>query len=460
MLRNLCDSPIHKWLSALLAFIFIFFIVLSVPAAADSVRPNEPVGWKDGDTFRDILLAVLDSWGISFSKSDSSDDTSILEYSDQLMQQFYDANQTTQELFWDAVKFGASETGNIILDFLGVNKIRQFANWLIDKFSLTDNSSFIVSSDLFVDYDPSISPSNVPSFSVVSQSSTYYHLLNYNNALNYILTNRPGITLSAVVSPDLVSEYFIWSIPAPSSFFHAVAVRYGSNAVYPVTIDVSSFPSLTSLPSDVSDIPYDNCFYFDPYLNSYLWFTRGNGYQSLASSSGIFYSTSLSRVYDFLSPINLTIVTQVIDVPSEDIDPDDGLQIEVPGTNWGDSIYTILDIIERLIGLYDSTQLNINSVIDLISTLLQGLQSSVIVENIPGAVTLDYDEYDIPLETEWALIDDFYGLEYSEDDTLFTPFDTLKSLIFGLPEPLLLFLSVMIVWIVAYGFIRMGRDSH
>lgn len=443
MLRNLCDSPIHKWLSALLAFIFFFVLVLAVPASAvdpspspspSPIRPNEPIGWHDGDTFRDILLAVLDSWGISFSKSDPSDETSILELSDQLMQEFYDANETTQQLFWDLVKFGASETGDIILDFLGVNKIRQFANWLKDKFSLTDNSSVDISvgnSSIYVLSDGNSSVNvrvlpavwyneNLDERMIVSNiSPVYYYAISAGNTVTLIMLSDSPFTITSL--PNGASHTAVYS----NSYYSS-----DSNGLYVIYLDVFNlyFPS---------EILYDNSS--RPVVPSPPWIITPIG----SSSS-----------------LNLVINTDVLDIPSEDMDPDDGLQIQIPGTNWGDSIYTILDLFERLIGLYDNTQLEIVSIVETLEYLIDNLQRSVTVENIPGAVTLDYDDYDIPLETEWSLIDDFYGLEYSEDDTLFTPFDTLKSLIFGLPEPLLLFLSVMIVWIVAYGFIRMGRDSH
>lgn len=429
MTKKYCDSPIHKCLCLSLSLIFIFTIVLSVPASADSVRPNEPVGWKDGDTFRDILLAVLDSWGISFSKADPSDDTSILELSDQLMQEFYDANETTQELFWDLVQYGASETGNIILDFLGVNKIRQFANWLKDKFSLSDNSSLDISvgnssiyvlSDGISSVNVRVLPAvwyneNLDERMIVSNiSPVYYYAISAGNTATLIMLSDSPFTITSL--PNGASHTAVYT----SSYYSS-----DSNGLYVIYLDTFNlyFPS---------EILYDNSS--RPVVPSTPWTVTPIG----SSSS-----------------LNLVINTDVLDIPSEDMDPDDGLQIEVPGTNWGDSIYTILNIIERLIGLYDSTQLNINTVIDLISTLLQGLQKSVSVENIPGAVILDYDDYDIPLETEWSLVDGFFS-----EETEGSPFSALTTIIYGFPEPFVLFFSVIVVFVVAYGFIRMGRDSH
>lgn len=433
MTNKYCDSPIHKCLCLFLALIFFITIVLSVPAAADSVRPNEPVGWKDGDTFRDILLAVLDGWGISFSRSDPDDETSILEYSDQLMQQFYDANQTTQELFWDAVKFGASETGNIILDFLGVTKLMQFGEWLVDRFDLVNNSSTseVLSQTYYIGSVPLVQLPN---------SNSYYkgYRLTFGSSSSFPVYIMPARVKSGnstgnvaiVFSKSYVSGSLISVYDSSNTRVYQASMRYSDSSI--------SFAYANTL--------YD--FFFSdidpstaPYYSSY------SALESFLISNPI----SIQPTYS-----NFVINTTVINIPSEnDISPDEGLQIEVPGTNWGDSIYTILNIIERLIGLYDSTQLNINTVIDLISTLLQGLQKSVSVENIPGAVVLDYDEYDIPLETEWSLVDGFFS-----EETEGSPFSTLTTILYGFPEPFVIFFSVIVVFVVAYGFIRLGRDSH
>lgn len=422
MTNKYCDSPTHKCLCLSLALIFFFSIVFSIPAGAvdpspspssSPIRPNEPIGWKDGDTFRDIMLVVLDSWGISFSKSDPDDEKSILEYSDELMQQFYDANHTTQELFWDLVQYGASETGDIILDFLGVNKIRQFANWLIDKFSLQDNSSVstgLPSGYYLIDGTPVN----------IYLNDGYVNQPSFSSGVLYTLTNGTSFILVS----DFSSGQAYFNLYKGNTLVYSESQYTGSN----------------------------------PYLR--YWFTIVSGTNNLflqfpsqrKSLSPYTVDTFFGNMTSFPS---LVINTQIINVPSEDLNPDDGLQIEVPGTNWGDSIFTILNIIERLIGLYDSTQLNINSVIELISTLLQGLQKSVSVENIPGAVVLDYDEYDIPLETEWSLVEGFFS-----EETEGSPFSTLTTILYAFPEPFVLFFSVIVVFVVAYGFIRLGRDSH
>lgn len=458
MLRIFCASPIHKWLSASLAFIFFFAVVLIIPVGADDVvpspspspiRPNPPIGWQDGDSFRDIMLVVLDSWGISFS--DPSGDSILLDLFDSLFEEFLDVTNQYAYEFWDDVKYGANEFGNLILDFTGVNAIRQFANWLVDRFSLVDNN--LVSATL-----PSISsPEGLQGFvynegSVIAYGSgNRYPILKKNNGWAFFFIGRNAGGNSIGGNWDVIYSF------SDVSYDNALFYSSSNQAIGSKTFQFdgktfygygmasnSQYGGLVT--ENVQNIPvfYDIQF-FTP--------NGGDNLQAIASVLNIYWQ-------DVPDDPVINIITRDIDIPSADFDPDDGLKIEIPGTNWGDSIFSILDLIERLIGLYDNTQLEIVSIVDTLETLIANLQRSVTVENIPGAVTLDYDEYDIPLESEWGLIDDFYGLEFSEDDTLFTPFDTLKSLIFGLPEPLLLFLSVIIVWIVAYGFIRMGRDSH
>ncbi len=439
MVKKFCDSPIHKGFCLILAFILISFCILPSFASADPVRPNEPVGYKEGDTFRDIVLAVLDSWGISFTK-DSSDTKSILEYSDELMEEFYEDNQTTQELFWEAVKYGVNSTGDLILDFLGVNKIRQFANWLIDKFSLTDSSS---------------TPTYTPASSFVQFDGVSYPIVPYDMLIDNGARKRNGVLLPQIQS--YLIPYGSYTFDNGLGILSLSGNRYScsySGVTPPVSLDgtlgstnnVFAFGYRYSVPSELTILTFSSS-----YPNNFPSVITG---LALNPSNPFYYL--FDNVVSSTPSSSIVINTTVINIPSDnDISPTDGIKIEIPGTNWGDSLPAILDIIERLIGLYDSTQLNVNTVIELLTTLLKDLITPTTVENIPGGVTLDYDDYDIPLEDEWDIVTGFFDSELENN-----PFSTLSGIIYGFPQPFVIFFSVVIVFVVAYGFIRMGRDSH
>lgn len=436
MVKKTCDSPIHKGFCLTLAFIVFAFFFLPSFVSADSVRPNYPVGWQDGDTFRDVLLATLDAWGISFSRTDPSDNKDILQFADELMEEFYEDNQTTQDLFWESVKYGVNQTGDIILDFLGVNKIRQFANWLIDKFSLTDSSS---------------TPTFAPPSSFIQLDGVSFPI-----APNQTIINGNNWIPSNEARP-LIQPYVI---PAGSYTFDN---GRGTFVVTSNSLNIT-YDGVSSTGQSANNVLF--AFYERPaapsrvslvavwqYVSNYPFYIPQSA-SDINSTKACYYL--FDNIVSSTPSSSIVINTTVIDIPSDnDISPNDGIKIEVPGTNWGDSLPTILDIIERLIGLYDSTQLNVNTVIELLTTLLKDLITPTTVENIPGGVVLDYDDYDIPLETEWDLVTGFF-----DNQLELNPFSTLSDIIYGFPQPLILFFSVIIIFVVAYGFIRMGRDSH
>lgn len=459
MIHKFRDSPIHKCLSVFLAFIFVF-LILFVQVSADDVvpspspssspiRPNTPIGYQDGDTFRDIMLVVLDSWGINFSKT-ASDDTSILELNDRLMDQFFEENQILQDTFWDFVKYGVDETGNLILDFLGVNKIRQFANWLKDKFSLSDDSSVVVpvinSRENFLPYVNPITFDNVVSGDYSLWKAFVYPSGASSDGL-YLATNNPSTRVACIVWTHYESNYvsgLLYASDSPAIFYDANEFNNPNKIVNLHNLN-GYFDSNYGLYMASHTYPF-------PSGSSFVAPVWDSSCDSLVVSS---YSEAINLALSLFGSSSITINTRSIDIPSEDLSPDDGYKIEIPGTNWGDSFWDILNLIERMIELYDDTQLNVNTVLELLNTLLQTLVTPTTIENIPGAVVLDYDEYDIPLETEWSLVDGFFS-----EETEGSPFSTLTTILYGLPEPFIIFFSVIIVFVVAYGFIRLGRDSH
>lgn len=348
--------------------------------------------------------------------------------------------------------------------------IVKFANWLVDKFDLMNNST--------VSVNPFISFPRIPFYSNISPSDNYSDFRSHALEIGYNSVSRNGwMSINPFVSinghPDLsISDidFYIFGLFLPNH-------SYGSFVVVP---DISYLgSSLTFSPSSVT--------YLLHYTNSYNMTTPGlpfiynsdfgyyvyNNYSQFTLNSinpliPVYSSLDLGlqALSDYLNstPSSLVINTTTINIP--DPDSGDGLLVTVPGAEWGDTLIEVLDLIERLIGLYDNTQLEIISIVDTLEHLLQNLQSTVSVDNIPGGVVLDYDNYDIPLEHEWGILDQFYGSNIAGEEPLYRPFRILKSLIWGdsftggLPEPVLLFAGAVVVFIVGYGFIRMGRDSH
>lgn len=422
MVNKICDSPIHKAFATVLAFIILSLCFLPLAVSADSVYPNTTIGWKDGDSFRDIIAVVLDSWGISFS---SNNDT-LSDSMDSYLQAFYADMDSLQDEFWSSAQLGVNKLGQLILDHTTVGKVIQFANWLISKYNLEDNMTVDLS-------DPSSYYLNdiplIPAKRIRFGNQFEYELVASYDTWFYLLWSGTAYTLCAFsLSSDNYVQMYYWG---------SVSSIYNLNQV-----DGSYYWRLiTGFTAGYNPIPDVSSYRFNQIPN----YTNPSAYYGAFNELSVIPARSI------------IISTDVINIP--DPDPSEGLLVTVPEAEWGMSLFEILDLIERLIGLYDNTQLEIVSIVETLETLLANLQTDVSVNNIPGGVVLDYDEYDIPLENEWGLFDVFFNTG-GDEITLFRPWQELRSILYGFPAPVLSFFALVVLFIVAYGFIRMGRDSH
>lgn len=426
------DSPIHKrFLCFALAFIFICALI--VPVSASS-RSNPPIGYQEGDTFADIIAVVLDSWGISFS----SDSGTLLDDIKSLLADFYSDIGSTASEFWATAKLGVNKLGQLLLDNTTVGKIIQFTNWLISEYNLSNNSSVPV-------YLGSFLPKNIP------HNSSSVQLAGFISHLLVIESVPFNIYASTTTNDNIVCVYW-WSDTSHTSLGGRIFASLvpSSFSVY------NSESGNLAMRSISTPDPFGYYYQFSEYSNS----PDNFNFWDSSCNSFIYdsYEEAVRDIFFLLGASPFYISTQLIDIP--ELAPDEGLIVTVPNSDWGNTLWDILDLIERLIGLYDNTQLEIISIVETLENIIANLQTDVSVNNIPGGVVLDYNNYDVPIDSEWGTINEFFLQGVEDDDTLFTPFDTLKFIIFGLPEPLIAFFSVIVVFVVAYGFIRMGRDSH
>lgn len=411
------DSPIHKrFLCFVLAFIFCLFVLIfpfSLSASAAST-----------DDFLLLTIATLDSWGISFSNA--SNDVDVLSLFETMFTDFLDVVGESASSFWSGAQVGIDKLGRILLDNTTAGRIYQFAKWLVDEYNLSNNSSVNTSNaDLFY-------LNGLPVF-----------------LLPYVTPNLQGTGTIAVMNNTFSPAYVAFQYVSNNSTIVRAIVFAKTNQNF--TYYISGLGN-----GQVANKSRNGWMYSDNYtasLTSYPWVDSSlviapdssdfNAINTLFSSDYILSSSAPSLVID----------TSIISIP--EIAPDDGVVLTVPGADWGDTFGDILDLIESLIALYDSTQLDVLSIIESIANIVSALITPVSVDNIPGGIVMDYDNYDVPLDVVWDDVDSFYSSDYSGPIFLI-----LKDLIFGLPSPLITFFSVTVIFVVAYGFIRMGRDSH
>lgn len=396
------DSPIHKrFLCFVLAFIFCLFVLIfpfSLSASAAST-----------DDFLLLTIATLDSWGISFS-SPSSSDVDVLSLFGTMFSDFLDFVGESSSSFWSGARAGVDKLGNILLDHTTVGKIISFYEWLTDAYDLKDNDR--VYSGLPGGYFLSDGSPIVFSSSRSNLDGTFFQSnVSYSTSLGTVftlITSANSVNFTSTAGANLVS-----SVPSVGNYMTRYTFISPSEAVFEIGFGTDTTINRYFVNLDVSSI-------LGP---------------PSSSSDGLF------------------IDTLIINVPS--ISSDDGIVLTVPGADWGDTFGDILDLIESLIALYDSTQLDVLSIIESIANIVSALITPVSVDNIPGGIVMDYDNYDVPLDVVWDDVDSFYSSDYSGPIFLI-----LKDLIFGLPSPFVTFFSVTVIFVVAYGFIRMGRDSH
>lgn len=435
---NYVKAPIHKILCVALAFIFISFI-LFLPVSAEGYSDIYPdtIGWKDGDSLTTLVLAILDSLGISFSSSSDTPSEDIYSFAQSQIEEFIEYENSNWEEFWRQAQVGVDKLGNLLLNHTTAGKIYQFANWLINKYHLDSNSTV----DTSVSSASTYSLNGYPCFPV----PTIFNSSGYS----------AGVSFSSSSAPTYFFCIYTNSKHSSYSFFPFSKTSFSYNFTLNWSVDSQSFTA-----SALSGSYYYNAtnrFSLDlsKYSHPALEFILP--YSTLSQLSNIF-SMGGDVVSISPSPYQIIINTTTINIPT--LDDDEGVSVSVPGSEWGMTISQILDLIAGLIRLYDNTQLEIVAIVDTLENIIANLQTEVSVNNIPGGVVLDYDNYDVPLDTEWGIVDEFFLQGVQDDDTLFTPLDTLKYIIFGLPEPFIAFFSVIVIFTVAYGFIRMGRDSH
>lgn len=440
---NFVKSPIHKGLCFALAFIFTFLLLL-LPVSAEGYSDIYPdtIGWKDGDSLISLVLAILDSLGISFSSSSDTPSEDIYSFAQSQIEEFIEYENSNWEEFWRQAQVGVDKLGNLLLNHTTAGKIYQFASWLINEYNLSNNSTTTITSSSF-------NPDFVfPSGPV---------LLSSNPIIAYSSGTTSLMAVSSSSSPILL---FTTMLPSDRQDFpyYYTAISCSPIANLPVTY-------IRQYYGESQTFNYILRFYDE---STGLYYSPGPGVEPDAWPSDVDILVPLQDSlnsgltlcsYIFsgsLYSVNVTLGE--VNIPT--IPPDSGLTVTVPGSEWGMTISQILDLIAGLIRLYDNTQLEIVAIVDTLENIIANLQTEVSVNNIPGGVVLDYDNYDVPLDSEWQIVDEFFLQGVQDDDTLFTPLDTLKYIIFGLPEPFIAFFSVIVIFTVAYGFIRMGRDSH
>lgn len=329
--------------------------------AIPSPRVEAIVGVDDAAM---ILLASLAAFGIAVTATDGID--AVGPWVVDQFETYVDSIGDTVSSVWDKIRSGVTKAGELVLNGFALRYNAGFGEWLVDKFSLSDDDSIdtsVPSGFYFINGDPLIigDGSNTPT--QLTMNVTYY------------LTNGVSFLMSA--NGQIYSYYN-----------GDVRVFY-----------VQTYPGFTD------------------YVFSWYGQSRDRVEVTIGGFSHV-GNISLDSVLGIISPAQLgvTVSSGSISVPSVgDYDDDDGILIDGLG-GWGDSLQ---DIWERLRGLTlpGSDYIidgNVDYTISPESDLVDSLVSSgeLTTENSPGfynGLPLIGGIPDIQFGSLWHYVTDWVG---------------------------------------------------
>lgn len=265
-----------------------------------------------------LLLGSLAAFGIAVTAANGIDDVGPW-ITDQFEEYVNSIGDSLSDV-WDRFRAGVTSAGKLALDGFTLRYNAKFGEWLVDKFSLVDNSTASTGGSLYFLGDIPLSvisqnPYLGLSFTTSYPLPYYYFACSINNLLYYILVFSSSVSYNLTVRYNGAIKY--QGSPRSSGSFYWCDLRASLFDNVLGSVPLASYSSI----SDISS-----------YLSSH----------SISSSSA--------------SPVSL--VTGSIAVPgSSDYDDDDGILIDGLGS-WGDTLTDVLD------GVGDLTLPNDTSVVD------------------------------------------------------------------------------------------------
>lgn len=420
-------SHARRFFSGFTAFTLVFIFSFSLFSGNVHAAYTE-------ESFSEIIAVILDSWGISFR---SSPDGDILSDLNSLTDEFLSDNQYIQDEFFRGIQVGVDKLGQLLIDNTTLGKVIQFANWLINKYNLENNSSI------------NIRPSNNLNYAFVGDA--YCLVLNDSND-EFFASYVKYSNLASGSASDLYL-YLDGSYPAYLTLYSYNG--YSRPAIY--------------IPGGFSSITFINSANGSSTLratnssssNSFVWPDgRYLNIPNFPLRQFDYIPTSVEIFGDFsITPISapssdpLYINTQTIDIPNPLVD--DGLVISVPGVDWGSTLSDVLDLIERLLILYDDSQLGVLSILKTVEDIVDSLQNPVDIQESYTAIVppLSESDYNIPIETSWLgfaspFVQNVDSLRFWHD------------VVYSFPAPIINIFIAFACFLFIYAFVRMGRDSH
>lgn len=421
------NSHALRVFSLALAFALLFITVLPAlnPARAAFTE----------DSFSEIMAVILDSWGISFRSSSDSD---ILEDLNTMTEEFIEDSGYLADEFFRPMQVGVDKLGQLLLDHTTLGRFIQFAQWLVNKYHLSDDSTVNIRGSSGMLYY-----AGMPCF-----------MLPYTQ-----IVQREGRT-----------DYLYIDITSSSSPVFVIFM-YSSNGshIYPIyftqqitTVTVTSKQNVGYNPSNPI-IATTNTYTLNSYSSPWYYTTSTASFNASSWSPAFPYVVSYIAPADWASIFSANpnlptsfgtpfyIDTRTIDIPEPE--GDDGLVVSVPGVDWGATLTEVLDLIERLLILYDDSQLGVLSILRTVEDIIDALQNPVDIQESYAAIVPPVEEFNIPVESSWLgfaspFVQNVNGLQFWHD------------MVYSFPAPVVNIFISFVCFILIYAFVRMGRDSH
>lgn len=368
-----------RLLSIFLCLVFLLFAIPSPLAHA--------VAGIDDLAF--VLLASLAAYGISVTAAAGIEE--VAPWVEEQFESFVSSAGDTLSNVWSKIRYGVTEAGKFVLNGFGLRYSARFGEWLLDKFSLSNDDSF---TDGVVYPDGVVLLNDVQVYSLPAGTSTFY---SYNYKTK---------SLSGQLSITLSHPSYVYQVPMNGAGY--------SDSIY--TICAFYFiSSYTSLPSaTVRTTSYNTsgsetrtfsrtfstvldyysystwCYSNTGYVKQFPVYATTNNYNDADFNR---YNPNLvfgNSPIDLFVPSNsvVTLSTATLDVPQVgDYSDDDGIIIDGIGS-WGDSLQDIWDWIADH-SFPNSLDPTIDYTIQLADTLVDSLVSEGVLttENSPYGLT-------------------------------------------------------------------------
>lgn len=270
-----------------------------------------------------LLLASLAAFGISVTALAGAEE--VGPWVVQQFQEYVESVGDNLSTVWSRIKYGVSKLGELVMNGFALRYNARFGEWLVNKFTLTDNSTVIYS------------------------HSSEYHFGVSSYPVPFSYTNIR--TVSSSKTPAYVAWYRDTSVTQDAIHPVVFSLSQGSYAV----VIRSEIDTLTTpMSSCVNSVYYNPSFTFDRSVGGTLRFYT-NDYQVLNVYPNLHIYNSLSEIVSLFNvdsghviPSSVTLGAGTISVPdTSDYGDDDAIVIGGLGET-GSSLDDVLEAIDNL----------------------------------------------------------------------------------------------------------------